>query len=389
MNSSDSLGDGGDGSGRSSHLLQAGNMLGPYRIEAVIAQGGMGTVYHAEHIRLGRSVALKVLDSEYEDRRELLSRFITEARAVNQIDQENIVEITDFIEDRSSGLYAIVMEHLHGVDLLELLGDGTALNLSRAVAIATQIASALEAAHQSGIIHRDLKPDNIFLADRHGRRNFVKILDFGVAKLLKDQVEVNLSAHKTTPGTMLGTPQYMSPEQACGNPVDHRTDLYGLGVILYQMVTGRVPFKGKNIAEIVGKQMTAAPLPPNRYADLPQTVPPRLEALILACLEKEPEARPQSMTAVKQELQAITEDLDATSNPAAPTPAPQAAPLAPRWIALWVLTAVVCLALGALGHALIATGDEPEPSLTPAEEAEQAKPSSEPDAAATWTPEGA
>lgn len=288
-------------------------MLGPYRIEDTIAQGGMGTVYLAEHVRLGRVVALKVLNSDYNDQKELISRFLTEAQAVNQIDHENIVEVTDFVADTSSDVHYIVMERLHGVDLLEVVEREKALSLERCVAIGVQVTSALQAAHDAGIIHRDLKPDNIFLAERHGQRDFVKILDFGVAKLRDDRAAVAMSAHRTTPGTMLGTPRYMSPEQACGKTVDHRTDIYSFGVILYQMVTGRVPFEGDTIAQIIGQQLEQQPLPPSRYADLPHPIEPALELLILRCLAKDPDERPESMAAIRAELEALAPKASTTA----------------------------------------------------------------------------
>ena len=296
-----------DTPGRCSQFLLPGNIIGSYRIIKGLGEGGMGRVYHAEHARLGRSVAIKVLHQEYLDKPELVRRFFAEARAANQIDHENILEITDFVEEKSTGLYFIVMEHLRGLDLLALLQREGALPPLRSVLITKQIASALAAAHAAAIVHRDLKPENVFLIERTGRKDFVKLLDFGVAKLLEGQdvSPLGISVNETSPGTMIGTPTYMSPEQACGRPVDHRSDIYSFGVILYELITGRVPFEGHSFGELVVKHTVMAPPKPSQRADLTHPVPQRLERLILKCLEKEVDQRPQSMDEVFDELDEI------------------------------------------------------------------------------------
>jgi serine/threonine protein kinase len=297
--------------GRCSQTLLPGNMLGSYRIIKLIGEGGMGRVYHAEHIRLGRNVALKVLHEASARDLEIVKRFFDEARAVNQIDHENIVEITDFVEDRACGLYYLVMERLKGFDLYDTLQREGALSPLRCVVIARQVASALTAAHAVGIIHRDLKPENIFIAQHTGHADFVKLLDFGVAKLLEDQTTAPtvISPYKTSPGSVIGTPSYMSPEQATGQPVDHRTDIYSVGIILYETLTGRVPFEAESIGELVVKQMVTTPSLRSPRTDPPPPVPPRLENLVLKCLEREPGKRPQTMDEVHGELLLIETEI--------------------------------------------------------------------------------
>jgi serine/threonine-protein kinase len=168
-----------------------------------------------------------------------------------------------------------------------------------------QVASALDAVHAAGIVHRDLKPDNVFLIERGGQQDFVKLLDFGVAKLISTDDAV--AVHRTAAGAILGTPEYMSPEQASGRSVDHRTDIYAFGVMLYELVTGKLPLEGESFGELVVKHLTVAPTPPRRVKGLPHVVPPGLDDVILACLAKEPADRPD-LALVAGRLAAIAED---------------------------------------------------------------------------------
>jgi len=274
-----------------------GTVLGAYRLEQLLGIGGMGFVYLAEHTRLGRRVALKMLRQEYTKNADLVRRFFGEARAVNQIAHENIVQITDFIEAPGGDNYYI-MELLEGNNLGHLLSDRGPLRIDRVLRIAHQAADALAAVHAAGIIHRDLKSENIFLITAGGQPDFVKLLDFGLAKL----IDAGKATHQTAEGVILGTPEYMSPEQAEGKAVDHRADIYSLGIILYEMLTGRKPFIGQEFGQVAVQHITRKPTRPSKLKNPSVHVPRRLERLVLDMLAKNPAARPQSMREVRQRL---------------------------------------------------------------------------------------
>lgn len=283
---------------------QPGQVLGSYRLVDLIGEGGMGFVYLAEHTRLGRQVALKVLRSEYADNPSAVRRFFGEARAVNQINHENIVQITDFIEQPGSANYYI-MELLEGNNLSHLITDHGAMSPHRAMAITLQVAKALDVVHGAGTIHRDLKSENIILIERGGQPDFVKLLDFGLAKLFETVDGKPMS--QTAEGAILGTPEYMSPEQAAGKKVDHRTDIYSLGVVLYEMVTGKKPFTGSDLGDLVIQHLTTTPARPAKRKDARYKIPKGLDQLIMDCLGKEPDQRPQAMREVVQRLRKIGE----------------------------------------------------------------------------------
>jgi len=287
-----------------SGVREAGTVLGSYRLIELLGEGGMGVVYLAEHTKLGRRVALKILRSEYSENPQAVHRFFAEARAVNKISHQNIVEITDFVENPGSDNYYI-MELLKGSTLSAVIDDEGIQPLERSVGIMLQVASALGAVHAAGIVHRDLKPDNVFLIERAGQKDFVKLLDFGVAKLSGD---TTISVHSTAAGAILGTPEYMSPEQASGKPVDLRTDLYAFGVMLYELVTGRLPLTGSSFGELVVKHLTVVPMPPGCVDGLPYKVPMELEDVILACLAKDPDERPGSIELVAERLAEIADN---------------------------------------------------------------------------------
>jgi len=255
----------------------------------------MGAVYVAEHPLIGKKVALKVIHRELAGNKEVVQRFFQEAKAVNKIGNEHIVEIHDFgITPENDHFY--IMEYLEGQTLASLLSKERVLDVMRALHIGAQIASALAAAHASGVIHRDLKPDNVMLTTRLGDPDFVKLLDFGLAKMFTG----GPSAVKTAAGILLGTPQYMSPEACESKPgVDHRTDIYALGVLLFQMMTGALPFDGETMGEVLVKQVTQLPPPPRGYNS---AIPPSVEQILLRCLMKAPDQRFATMTSLREAL---------------------------------------------------------------------------------------
>ncbi len=283
----------------SSHLELGNRVRGSYELKEVLAEGGMGIVFMAEHIRLGRQVAMKVLRSEFAGNKRAIHRFFREARAVNEIKHDNIIEITDFIED-TEGENSYVMELLEGQTLKALLAKTKSLPVPRALGIGMQVANALAAVHKAGIVHRDLKSENIFLIERNNNPDFVKLLDFGVAKLIRPSDDQDI--HQTVEGTILGTPEYMSPEQASGKQVDFLTDVYALGVVLYEMLASRRPITGKNFSEIIFKQLTEKPERPSHLKDMHISLPLALEELVMPCLEKDPALRPRTMEEVEARL---------------------------------------------------------------------------------------
>ncbi|WP_242338173.1 serine/threonine-protein kinase [Anaeromyxobacter sp. SG66] len=278
--------------------VDVGTTLGSYELVAVLGRGAMGCVYRARHIRLGREVAIKVLNPEYVARPDVVERFFREARVVNDIDHEHIVEVTDFVE--APGLAYLVMELLEGTSLRELMAQRGRKYppLSRILRIVTQVCEALEAAHEKGVVHRDLKPDNIFVVERDGA-DFVKVLDFGVAKL-RDPVD-NAA---TSAGMVLGTPHYMAPEQALGRDVDRRADIWAAGVVLYELLSGSVPFTAPSFVElaIFIREQPQKALP--RRTPRGERIPAWLGAVLTKTLEKRPDDRFESMSALARALHA-------------------------------------------------------------------------------------
>ena len=265
-----------------------GERVGNYVIKQLLGEGGMGQVFLAEHPQIGKRVALKVLHAELASNQEITTRFFHEAKAVNDIAHPNIVDILDFGRAPTSqgDVVYLVMELLIGSTLTSAIEQGP-LDPQRTTRIALEVADALAASHGKGIVHRDLKPDNIMLVTR-GREEYVKLLDFGIAKVTNTGAST-----KTRTGMVMGTPTYMSPEQCEGRgAVDHRTDIYALGIVLYEMLTGRVPFTGSGYGEILVKQMTEAPAP---LSALRPGIPPHLELLVQKALQKRPEERFASM----------------------------------------------------------------------------------------------
>ncbi len=270
-------------------MIQVGQTIGNYRITAKLGEGGMGVVYLAEHPLIGRKVALKAIHPELSRNPEVVSRFMTEAKSVNQIGNDHIIDVSDF-GNTPDGEFYFIMEFLQGEALADRLRRERLLSAARALEIAAQVADALAASHAHGIIHRDLKPENIFLITRAHVQDFVKVLDFGLAKLTQGDEKVS---HKTRTGSVMGTPYYMAPEQCEGRAgVDHRADIYSLGVIMFEMMTGRVPFGGEGYGEIIVKHLTA-PVPAPR--DINPAITPAQQSVVMRALTKPRDGRFSSM----------------------------------------------------------------------------------------------
>jgi len=270
--------------------LEGQVVAGRYQVLSKLGEGGMGIVYLAEHITIEKKVALKVLLHEYARKSDLKDRFLQEAKAAAKIGHENIVDITDF-GDTPDGSVFFAMEYLEGQDLSQVVRKGGPVQWSRAKPILLQIGRALGAAHSKGIVHRDMKPENIYLIQREGRDDFVKLLDFGIAKMSVEDGEKRL----TRTGMIFGTPEYMSPEQAQGNKPDHRVDIYAVGVIMYELLTGNVPFKADTFMGILTKHIFENPVPPSQAAPEAQ-IPHEVEQIILKAMAKDRAERFQSMT---------------------------------------------------------------------------------------------
>jgi serine/threonine protein kinase len=274
-----------------------GTTLGKYRIERLLGEGAMGEVFLATHVDLGRPVALKTLKPQVAADRSLTERFFAEARAVNIIRHENIVECTDLVNDPTARSY-IVMELLEGMTLGAAIEQVGRIPARRAARIVAQIADAIGAAHDKGIVHRDLKPENVFLIKRAGSTDYVKVLDFGIARLRPD-----LGVSATQSGALIGTPAYMSPEQVRGEKAGPSSDIYALGAILFHMLTGRMPFVAQSMSLMLVAQLQETPA---RVDKLAPEVPRALADVVARALSKEPAQRPATMAAFRREaLEAV------------------------------------------------------------------------------------
>ena len=270
-----------------------GTRIGNYEIKTKLGEGGMGAVYMGEHPLIGKQVAVKVLLDDLVANEALVTRFFHEAKAANDIRHQNIVDIVDFGKIEKPGgasghIVYLIMELLEGQSLAARL-DSKRLSLDEVRHILQQCCSGLAASHAKGIIHRDLKPDNLFLVRRGSDENFVKILDFGIAKL----TSTSSTSNKTRTGTLIGTPAYMSPEQCAGrSTIDARSDIYALGIVMYEMLTGHVPFKGEGFGDIVVAHLTETAKKPS---ELRADIPPAFDAIVMKAINKEVEGRFQSM----------------------------------------------------------------------------------------------
>lgn len=266
-----------------------------YEVFSLLGEGGMGIVYQVRHTSLGRSRAMKVLRQELARDQVLSARFVQEAKAAAVVCHPSVVEIMDFGVLPTGQAY-FVMELLVGRLLSDLIRQHGRIGADRAVGILRQTAQGLGAAHAAGVVHRDLKPDNIHVEESHGG-DTVKVLDFGLA-------QIEGCKRLTRRGMVFGTPHYMSPEQAAGDPVDQRSDVYALGVVAYQMLTGRVPFDADTYMGVLSRHIYVPPMAPSAVLGHPIALP-GLEALVLRCLAKRPEARFANMAAVVEGLDAL------------------------------------------------------------------------------------
>jgi eukaryotic-like serine/threonine-protein kinase len=317
--------------------LVAGAGLGPYQIVALLGSGGMGEVYRARDPRLGRDVAIKILPAAFSGDADRLRRFEQEARATAALNHPNIVTV--YSVEQSEGVHFLTMELVEGRPLAQVIPpDG--LPLDDLLAIAIPLADAVAAAHERGITHRDLKPANIMIgAGVHSGR--VKVLDFGLAKLLEPDVErastMTMPAAGTAEGRIVGTVAYMSPEQAAGKVLDARSDLFSLGVILYEMATGHRPFQGDSAVSILSSILKDTP---TSIAELNRAVPPELARIVRRCLVKDPARRYQTAADLRNELEELKHDIDAG---AAVVATPPVEPYARLSRGAWAAAAVVAL----------------------------------------------
>lgn len=374
---------GADGSGVRANEQLVGNMLdGRFVVDGILGEGGMGTVYSGHDLVDSRRVAIKILRADYLSDSEIVQRFLNEAQAASRIGSAHICSVFG-IGGAPNGAAYFVMEFLDGVSLSQLLERERVLSIRRILRIGLQIAAGLSTAHAAGIIHRDLKPDNVMLVsgvEPGAPAEFVKIVDFGVAKIASSNTKL------TRAGSVFGTPQYMAPEQAAGSVVDARADVYSLGIILYEMTAGAVPFDDENMMNVLSHQMFREPLAVRDIA--PQVVPDEFNALVRKCLQKDPKLRYSSMRELAQELERIAQVLPAgqfetvihdSKRPFADTGArglsatvPELGrPRAPSRLRFWVAGGVAAIALGGVGVALFMQRDGHEataemPALTPA-----------------------
>jgi serine/threonine-protein kinase len=293
-----------------------------YRLDARLGEGGMGTVYRAAHLLIDRPVAVKLLHPRFVEDEAAQQRFRREARAAGRLQHPNAVTVTDF-GSTADGYVYLVMELLEGRTLRDVLSTEAPLAPGHAVELMSQIAAAVEAAHEAGVIHRDLKPGNIFVVQRKGSPPVLKVLDFGIAKLAAESTDESDSKNLTQTGVMIGTPRYMSPEQCDGERLTPASDVYSLGIILYEMLTGATPFNGPTPLAVALQHSSKPPRPPR---ELMPSIPAEFEQVVLHALAKSPAERPGDAGAFRRELLETARRLGLEHHPAAPHAPPVQTP---------------------------------------------------------------
>lgn len=275
-----------------------------YRVEQMIGEGGMGKVYKATQLALDKPVVLKVLRQALLSDERTVARFQREAKAASRLNHPNSISVLDFGQSDDGALF-IAMEYVQGKDLHQILSREWPLPESRVIRVMSQVLSALADAHSAGVIHRDLKPENIMVEQRRGEADFVKVLDFGIAKIVDGSADDGPAL--TRAGFVCGTPEYMSPEQARGAQLDHRSDLYAVGVIIYQLCAGLLPFDSDSAVGFATKHLTEVPPPPSKRRP-DAKISPAMERLIMKALAKNPDDRPQTAEQFRAELLAIEKE---------------------------------------------------------------------------------
>ena len=333
-----------------------------YQIVRRIGEGGMGAVYEAKHTVIGKRVAVKVLLEKFLAKSDFVARLLQEARLASSIGHEHIVDVTDF-GTTSDGRSFVVMEFLDGESLAELAMREAPLPIERSLGIARQVASALGAAHAKGIFHRDVKPENIYLVKR-GDADFVKVVDFGISKAVKPGGDEGGEGYRLThTGLLLGTPLYMSPEQARGEEdLDHRVDIWALGILLYECLTGEVPFRANNYLGIISQVLTHVPTPPSKLR--PELgISDAVEAVVMRAMEKDRTRRYQTMAELERDLERLLAGDQNVGFAARATGAAPAASASPkRWPLLTLGGGILVAAV--IG--VLAWPSQPQPTAAPA-----------------------
>ncbi|MCH9683591.1 MAG: serine/threonine protein kinase [Deltaproteobacteria bacterium] len=322
-----------------------------YKLLRRIGEGAMGWVFVAEHVEIGKKVAVKVLRPSLCRLPEAVSRFRREARSATQIGSKHIVDVTDF-GTTDTGSVFFVMEYLQGEDLSTTLKNEKFMPWKRVLHVLHQLCEALQAAHDSGIIHRDVKPANFYRVEQAGDPDFIKILDFGIARLANPQDSI-----VTQTGVVMGTPDFMAPEQAMGRHVDHRADIYSLGASAYALLTGRPPFEGANEYDVIYKQLNDDPTPPSEVAPVAAAIPRWIDGVILKALRKDPQDRYETMQefadAIGLAEQEASVEIPAQNLPGARGSAVPGAKPGGVSPAIWVGLVAALAAAGTVGYMLL------------------------------------